>query len=65
MPEGASPPDFVLAELNEHVTFSKTDRIYVIWKDPDGSGKGRFVIGKRKASPWQGLGDSAESGDDL
>lgn len=49
-------------DLSEHVNFSKRDRVYVIWKIND-SIKGKFIFGKRKASPWEGYG-SEESGVD-
>lgn len=65
VPEGATLPDKLKQDLDASITFSKTDRVYVIWKnDNDGNTKGRFIIGKRKASPWEGYGDSV-SEDDL
>lgn len=64
MPEGISPPDYIKKELEANVTFSKSDRVYVIWKDPSGSNKGRFILGKRKASPWLGFASTSVNEDD-
>ncbi len=49
-------PEKLKQDLESNVTFGKTDRVYVIWKNNDGTNKGRFIIGNRKASPWQGYG---------
>lgn len=65
IPEGESVPDFIKRELESSIEFSKTDRIYLIWTNGEGINKGRFIIGKRKASPWQGYGESASNEDDL
>jgi hypothetical protein len=44
-------------ELEEKVSFKAGNRIYIIRKSFDtGKSVGSFVIGKRKASPWQGFG---------
>lgn len=58
-----SIPQKIKNELEASVSFSKTDRIYIMWNE-EGEMKGRFIIGKRKSSPWQGYGDS-ETEDDL
>ena len=50
-------------DLIEAVSFGKTDRIYVIWKSKDNVVHGKFIIGKRKASPWVGYGDSVNMDD--
>ncbi len=42
-------------DLSENVNIKKRDRIYLIWKE-DNKVKGRFLFGKRKASPWEGYG---------
>lgn len=44
----------VKADLKKAVKLSKHDRIYLIWKDMTSQVKGRFIFGKRKASPWTG-----------
>jgi hypothetical protein len=51
-------PDKLKRDLEDAINFGKTDRIYVIWKSGDGLGKGRFIIGNRKAAPWKGYGNS-------
>jgi hypothetical protein len=56
--------DNLKQDLETRVTFAKTDRIYVIWRKSDGNNSGRFIVGKRKASPWEGYGES-ESEDDI
>lgn len=50
-------------DLKESVRFNKNDRIYVAFVGDDGSAKGRFIIGKRKAAPWQGYGDATTEED--
>ncbi len=62
--EGETLPEKLKQDLELNITFSKTDRVYVIWKSDDGNNKGRFIFGKRKASPWEGYGDFV-SEDDL
>ncbi|MGA1839470.1 MAG: hypothetical protein ACMUIU_02505 [bacterium] len=42
-------------DLLDNVSFSKLDRIYLIWRE-DEKIKGRFLLGKRKAAPWSGYG---------
>ncbi|PID48587.1 MAG: hypothetical protein CR991_10975 [Proteobacteria bacterium] len=42
-------------DLQKSVNFNKRDRIYIIWKIHKKI-KGRFIFGKRKASPWEGYG---------
>jgi len=51
-------PGIVKNDLESNVTFGKSDRVYLVWKNKQGVNKGRFIIGKRKASPWQGYGAS-------
>ncbi|MHA6197282.1 hypothetical protein ACX3YG_23265 [Pseudomonas wadenswilerensis] len=58
-------PDYIKAELQANVTFSRSDRIYIVWSNPDGQPKGRFIVGRRKAAPWAGYGDVAEVEDDI
>lgn len=65
VPDTDALSDFIKKELEANVTFAKTDRIYIIWKTKEGSNKGRFIVGKRKASPWQGQGSSGPAEDDL
>jgi hypothetical protein len=44
------------AELTEAVTFDKRSRIYVIYQNPVGKPRGRFIVGKRKQAVWTGFG---------
>ena len=63
-PDEESLPDKLKNDLASNVTFGKSDRIYIIWKNKQGLNKGRFIVGKRKASPWQGYG-AVEVEDDI
>jgi hypothetical protein len=51
-------------ELHESVEFTKRSRIYVVYKADDGSTKGVFLVGRRKASPWEGAADTGASKED-
>ncbi len=51
-------PEILKHDLESNVAFGQSDRIYIIWKNKQGLNKGRFIVGKRKASPWQGYGES-------
>lgn len=64
-PNGETLPDYIKREIGDAVTISNNDRIYIIWKNQEGLTKGRFIFGKRKASPWIGYGDSASDEDDI
>jgi hypothetical protein len=50
-------------ELSDAVTLNRRSRIYVIFTD-NGHIKGRYLVGKRKASPWSGFGSEIEQEDD-
>ena len=65
VPEGSADEMLrrVTKDLKESIDFSKSDRIYVAYLGDDGTLKGRFVVGKRKAAPWQGYGDAATEED--
>jgi len=42
-------------DLQNAVRFEKTDRLYIIWKDDQtGKFRGKFLLGNRKAAPWEG-----------
>jgi hypothetical protein len=46
--------------LKASVKLSKSDRIYVIWKEPThGKVKGHFINGSRRQSPWVGYSSMA------
>lgn len=51
-------------DIKSSVRLSKTDRIYIIYRREDKRVGGKFIAGKRKASPWQGYGQQADSEDD-
>lgn len=57
-------PDTIQRNLKAHVEFGNGARVYLIWRNEDGRNKGRFIIGKRKASPWEGFGDQGQTQDD-
>ncbi|TSA37100.1 MAG: hypothetical protein D4R64_06190 [Porphyromonadaceae bacterium] len=45
------------ADIKETVKLSKTDRVYIIFKDTSTNKvKGEFINGNRKQSPWEGYG---------
>jgi len=47
----------ISADLKEYVKLSKSDRLYIIWKDDETKKiKGEFISGSRKQSPWEGYG---------
>ncbi|MNM65195.1 hypothetical protein D3C81_766250 [compost metagenome] len=58
-------PDFIKESISSIVNLSSSDRIYIIWKNAEGVNKGRFLFGRRKASPWMGYGDSTSDEDDI
>ena len=48
------------SDLRKHINFTFGERIYVIASKGTGKDKksiGRFIIGKRKSTPWEGYGD--------
>lgn len=57
--------DFMKADLESKIEFKPGNRIYIIRKalDSDRNSKamGRFIIGKRKANPWEGYGTKTEN----
>lgn len=52
-------------DLTSGMTLAKNDRIYVVFRRTDGKVTGKFLVGSRKASPWQGFGrhEASEDGD--
>lgn len=47
----------LLGDFKAHVKLSKSDRVYIIWKDTETKKvKGEFISGGRKQSPWEGYG---------
>lgn len=51
-------------EICTHVEIGKRARVYVVSKRPNNRVFGKYVIGRRKSSPWEGYGDSLESDED-
>lgn len=50
-----NPREEIKKDLLKNVKFSKTDRIYLIWRDDTKqSSSGAFIIGHRKPAPWEG-----------
>ncbi|MDR1811105.1 MAG: hypothetical protein LBR34_12035 [Prevotella sp.] len=56
---------FLKSELEEKIKFKPGNRIYIVRKAFDqyeqGKTIGSFVIGKRKANPWEGFGETTEN----
>jgi hypothetical protein len=49
-------------ELGQYVTFSKTDRIYVIYLEKKTDKiKGKFLYGGRRRAPWEGFATKSTS----
>ena len=44
------------AEISDIVSLDKRSRIYVVRRDGQKI-KGRYLIGRRKAAPWEGYGE--------
>ncbi len=61
-PEEGSLLNELKREISENVKLQKRDRIYVIWRE-EKKMKGRFIFGKRKASPWEGYGPKGDETD--
>ena len=51
--------------IAEHVQLGKRARVYAITKQGDGRIVGKYVIGRRKASPWEGFGDADGTEEDV
>lgn len=61
------PEQEILKDLTDSVTFSKRDRIYLVWmerREPRKL-KGKFLVGGRKSAPWEGYGNLLESSLDV
>ncbi|WKW45492.1 hypothetical protein P3875_06785 [Myroides sp. JBRI-B21084] len=44
-------------DLDKTITFSKSDRIYVIVHSIDGTPRGKFIVGQRKTPVWDGYAE--------
>lgn len=57
--------EYIKKELESKVNFKPGNRIYIVRKaidiDRDGKIVGSFIIGKRKANPWEGFGTKTEN----
>lgn len=48
----------IYKDISGSVKLSKTDRLYIIWRDNDTNKvKGTFINGARKQNPWEGFGE--------
>lgn len=55
-------PKYIKKILNDNVKLSKSDRVYIIWRDSETRFvKGKFINGNRKQAPWEGYGKLGES----
>lgn len=53
-------------EIKQAITLSKSDRMYIIWKDDHTNKiKGEFINGGRKQAPWEGYGNLSETETDV
>jgi len=57
--------EFLKNELENKIKFNPGNRIYIVRKSIDinknGKSIGNFIIGKRKANPWEGFGTKTEN----
>ena len=53
----------LLQDIKDHVTLDKRSRIYVVRKDGDDI-KGRYLVGRRRAAPWEGYGEIDDQEED-
>jgi len=54
----------ISSSLKVSITFSKKDRVYLVFKKEDETYAGAFIIGSRKASPWEGYSQEQISDDE-
>ena len=58
-------PKKIEHDLKGTVTFSKTDRVYIIyWNENEQKLKGRFIMGGRKRAVWEGYGQGKDDHED-
>ena len=51
--------EYLSKDLEKSISFKPGDRVYLIRRvDEENCSYGKFIIGKRKANPWEGYGDS-------
>lgn len=69
-PDGINDADFVQmirSDMEKTIKFNPGNRIYMIRRIKDenrDSYFGQFIIGKRKASPWEGYGERSDAKED-
>lgn len=51
-------------DLSTSVGFGSRSRIYVTYKDEQGTFTGKFIVGNRKTAPWEGFGNSKDTEND-
>lgn len=61
--EGGDFLEAVKADLEAEVSLDRHSRIYVVWME-ERRVKGRFLVGKRRRSPWAGYGTLQEEYED-
>lgn len=55
----------LLADLKSEVSLNvKRDRVYLIYMKNDGKYSGKFIFGKRRRSPWEGLSGTGSEEED-
>lgn len=70
VPDGTDDDTFktiIREDLESSIKFNPGNRIYMVRRvkeDDKDTFYGQFIIGKRKASPWEGYGDKTENTDD-
>ena len=51
------------SEIENAISLSKQSRIYLVYKE-NGKSKGKYIVGRRKRSPWDGYGSASDPADD-
>lgn len=49
-------------DIKKAVALRAGDRLYIIYRDEKSVVKGNFIYGRRKSNPWEGYGDSEQTG---
>lgn len=47
--------DELKEDILNKINLKEGDRIYLVFKSEDGLLKGKFIVGRRKPSPWKGF----------
>ncbi len=51
-------------DISENVELKKRDRIYIVYRNEEKEVKGKYICGRRKASPWEGYAEKEEEIDE-